>query len=407
MLNYDGIILVFGVAFLASAWLPPKLDRTPLSLPMIWLAVGILISIFDNRLPDVNPMHRSLLTEHLTELVIIISLMSAGLKLNRPISWHGWNDTWRLLGITMPLCIGMMMLTSMCLLDLPAAAALLLGALMAPTDPVLASDVQVGPPGKGYEHDARFALTSEAGLNDGLAFPFVELAILLTAAHFGFNSFGHWVLLDVFWKIGAGVGAGALVGYLTALVILRPSREMTIRDGFIAIALTFLAYGATQLVYGYGFVGVFIAGHVFRHYDHDHQFHTTLYNFAEQVERLIIPLLLVLLGIFIFQGIFNDLTWQEMLLAVIFLVIIRPIAGLVGLIGSKTDAYNKLIIAIFGIRGIGSFYYLAYAINQSHYFSRYGQQLWRIAVLIVLISIVFHGMSASMVFHRLRNKAKN
>ena len=406
MLNYDAIIFIFGLAFLASAWLPAKLNRTPLSLPMIWLGVGLVVSFFDNKLPDVNPLHNSLLTEHLTELVIIISLLSAGLKLNRPIGWRSWNDTWRLLGITMPLCILLMMLCSMVLIGLPLAVALLLGSIMAPTDPVLASDVQVGPPGKGYEHDARFALTSEAGLNDGLAFPFVQLALLLSAASLNFTNLGHWFVLDVIWKIGSGIAAGTLIGYLTAKIILRPFREMAIRDGFTAIALTFLAYGGTQLVNGYGFLGVFIAAHVFRHYDHDHHFHTTLYNFAEQIERLIIPLLLVILGVFIFQGIFKQLNWQEVSLALIFLLIIRPISGVIGLIGSRTGSYDKWIISLFGIRGIGSFYYLAYAVNHSHYFGYYGHQLWRISVLIVLISIIFHGMSASMVFYRFSNPLK-
>jgi NhaP-type Na+/H+ or K+/H+ antiporter len=213
--------------------------------------------------------------------------------------------------------------------------------------------------------------------------------------------FLHWFFIDVLWKITVGILAGSLVGYLTAKIILKPAREMAVRDGFIAIALAFLAYGGTQLVHGYGFLGVFIAAHVFRHYEHDHKFHNTLYNFSDQIERLITPMLLVLMAVFIYQGVLSHLTWQEIILAIIFLLIIRPISGLIGLMSSKTTLYNKLIISIFGIRGIGSFYYLAYALNQTNYFNQYGQQLWRIAILIVLISIILHGMSASIVFQRL------
>ena len=175
----------------------------------------------------------------------------------------------------------------------------------------------------------------------------------------------------------------------------------------MAIALTFLAYGGTQLVHGNGFLGVFTAAHVFRHYEQDHQFHHTLYNFSEQLERLILPMLLVLMAVLIYQGIFTHLTRQELILAIIFLVIIRPLSGLIGLMGSKTNLYHKLIIAVFGIRGIGSFYYLAYAINNTNYFNQYGQQLWRVSVLIVLISIILHGMSASMVFQRFTTSKKN
>lgn len=406
MRHYDAILFIFGVAFLVSAWLPSKLTRTPLSLPMIWLGVGFFVSMLVTTLPDISPLKNSHLTEHLTEIVIIIALLGAGLKLDRPIGWSSWNDTWRLLGVTMPLSIVLMTIASMCLIDIPLAVALLLGALIAPTDPVLASDVQVGPPNKGDEHDVRFALTSEAGLNDGLAFPFVKLAMILTIPFVGNHHLLQWFLCDVLWRIIIGIGVGVLVGYITAKIILKPEHEMEIRDDFIAIALAFLAYGATQLVSGYGFLGVFIAAHVFRHYQHDHQYHNTLYNFSDQIERLITPLLLVLMAVFIYQGILDHLTWNEVLLALLFLLVIRPLSGLVGLIGSKTTLNHKLVISIFGIRGIGSFYYLAYAIHETDYFEKYGQQLWRITILIVIISIVFHGISASIIFQRLTPSKK-
>ena len=406
MVYYDAIIFIFGLAFLASALLPAKLRSTPLSLPMIWLAVGFFVSLLDVNLPDVNPLKNSILTERLTELVIIIALLGAGLKLDRPLGWSNWQDTWRLLGITMPLCIGLMMLVSMYLIDIPLVVALLLGALIAPTDPVLANDVQVGPPNKGGEHDVRFALTSEAGLNDGLAFPFVKLALLFSISHSGTHYIVQWLLWDILGKILVSIIVGSLVGYITAKIILKPERQMAVRDGFIGIALTLLAYGATQLLCGYGFLGVFIGAHVFRHYEHDHKFHTTLYNFSDQIERLTIPLLLVLMAVFIYQGIFAHLSLKEITLSLLFLFIIRPISGLIGLIGSKTSLSHRVIIAIFGIRGIGSFYYLAYALNQTNYFDQYGQQLWRITLFIVITSIVFHGMSASLIFQRFTSGEK-
>lgn len=406
MVNYDIIILIFGLAFLASAWLSPKLPGRPFTFSIIWLGIGFFVAVIDTRIPDVNPLKNSLLTEHLTELAIILSLLSAGLKIDRSMNWYKWNDTWRLLGITMPLCIGLMMLTSYYVTDLPLVVALLLGALIAPTDPVLASDVQVGPPGQGNEHDVRFALTSEAGMNDGLAFPFVMLAMAFTVSNLEGHYLLQWFFIDVIWKIFAGVIGGSLIGYLTAKLILKPTREMAINDDFIAIALAFLAYGGSQLIHGYGFLGVFIAAYVFRHYQHDHKFHTRLHNFSEQIEHLITPMLLVIMGIFIYQGVFTHLSIGEITVSLIFLLIIRPISGLAGLIGSKTTMYNRLIISIFGIRGIGSFYYLAYALNKTRYFEKYGQQLWRITILIVLISIVLHGISASILFQRLTSLRK-
>lgn len=142
MSYYDAFIFILGLAFLASAWLSPKLIRMPLSLPMFWLGVGFFITFFFGKnIPDINPLKYSYLTEHLTELIIIISLLGAGLKLDRSIGWRSWNDTWRLLGITMPLSIALTTGLSFYLLDVPLAVALLLGGFLAPTDPVLASDV--------------------------------------------------------------------------------------------------------------------------------------------------------------------------------------------------------------------------------------------------------------------------
>lgn len=373
---------------------------------MIWLAVGMLMCFMNADFPSIDLLKYSELTEHLTELAILISIISAGLKINRVMSWRKWKDTWLLLCVTMPITILLMTVISMYLLQLPLAVGLLLAALIAPTDPVLASDVQVGPPGSETEHDVRFALTSEAGLNDGLASPFVHLALIVAAANISNYSYIQWIQFDLLWKISSGIIIGSLIGYVTAKVILKPLRQMKMKDGFIIIALCFLAYGATQLVFGNGFVGVFVAAHVFRHYEHNHHFHRTLYDFAEQFERLIIPILLLLMSIVIYQGLFNHLTWCEFFLALIFLLFIRPLSAFIGLVKSKTNYYNQLVIGIFGVRGIGSFYYLAYALNHSQYFNSYGLQLWRITILIVLMSVVLHGMSASLVFKTLSTTKK-
>lgn len=164
----------------------------------------------------------------------------------------------------------------------------------------------------------RFALTSEAGLNDGLAFPFVMFALLFTIKKISGPVIIKWIIWYMVGKVIIGIIAGCVVGYLTAKLILKPIRKMIIRDEFIAIALAFLAYGGTQLLYGYGFLAVFIAAYVFRHYEYEHTFHGILYNFSDQIELLILPILLVLMGVFIYQGIFDSLQWKEVLLSIIF-----------------------------------------------------------------------------------------
>ena len=166
------MLAVFGAVVLITAWLPLLLKEMPLSLPIGCIGIGALIELSPfSPIVEVNPLENRLATERLTEFVVIVSLMGAGLKIDRPLSLRGWGTTWRLIGIAMPLTIVMMTFLGWSILGLGTAAALLLGAALAPTDPVLASDIQVGPPQSGEEDEVRFALTSEAGLNDGLAFP--------------------------------------------------------------------------------------------------------------------------------------------------------------------------------------------------------------------------------------------
>ncbi|TIU23840.1 MAG: sodium:proton antiporter, partial [Mesorhizobium sp.] len=237
------LLAVFGAIVLLTAWLPMFLRKLPLSLPMVCIGIGVLLvwSPF-SPLVGVNPLENRILTERLTELVIIVALMGAGLKLDRPVSWRGWESSWRLLGIAMPLTIAGIAFLGWSILGLGLAAALLLGAALAPTDPVLASDIQVGPPQSGKEDDVRFALTSEAGLNDGAAFPFVYLAIAIAlSSASGEPFFSRWLAVEVLWKIAAGVGIGWLggkvMGYLTFHLPKRSGLSET-KDGFVALGIT-------------------------------------------------------------------------------------------------------------------------------------------------------------------------
>ena len=179
---YIVLLTGLGVVILAIAWLPLLLRNAPLSLPIFCVMLGIGLFMVPGTGPDPNFLVQSSFVERITELVVIIALLGAGLKLDRPMGWKNWRTTWLLLGVTMPLSILGITLLSMWILGLPLPAAILLGAVLAPTDPVLAADIQVGPPRSGGEDEVRFSLTSEAGLNDGLAFPFTNFAIAMAAS---------------------------------------------------------------------------------------------------------------------------------------------------------------------------------------------------------------------------------
>lgn len=392
--NYNLLLLLLGFTFLCTSFLTRLLSKTPISIAMVFIVMGIILPWIFPGLILVDPIKNSVLVERTTEMAVIISLMGVGLKIDRPFGWRTWQSTWRLLAITMPLCIAGMAFGGVWLAGLPLAAAVLLGAVIAPTDPVLATDVQVGGPMTGYEQEEKFALTSEAGLNDGLSFPFVNLAVVLATVGLTTGGLVGWFTIDVVWKILAGLVVGATLGHIIAVLVSRIGKENPLSDGFVAIALTLFTYGATELVSGYGFIGVFVAAIMFRRYEREHKYHTALHRFSEQIEQLFMSVMLILMGIAIGQGLFDVLTWPAVLLSVLFIILIRPAAGMLGLIGTKSTLAAKLKISWFGIRGVGTFYYLAYGLNHANFEEPKARIIWAVAGLVVLISVFVHGATA-------------
>ncbi|MET1065547.1 MAG: cation:proton antiporter [Arthrobacter sp.] len=411
---FEAPSLVFaaaGMAVLAAALLPKLLRNAPLSMPMVFLGAGMLAFTFIPGLPDPDPLRYSEFTTHLTEVCVLISLMGAGLALDRPLGLRRWSTTWRMLGLAMPLCIIALTLLGLGVLGLGLGAALLVGAALAPTDPVLASEVQVGEPADDEdetergEDEIRFGLTSEAGLNDGLAFPFVYLAIAISLVGTSpAEWFVPWFAVDLLWRIAAGVFLGWLAGKALGLLFFS-ARHETIRlsahsEGFVALAATFLTYGVAEMVEGYGFVAVFVCAVTIRAAERTHGFHRIMHSYVEQLERLMTVIILVLLGGAIARGLLAGIGWPEILVTLVFLLLVRPLAGWLALTRGKTGPRERFAISFFGIRGIGSLYYLAYALGKGS-FSAQAEQLWAFVGLVVAASIVLHGATTAPVMNRL------
>ncbi len=391
-----------GFAALLAAVLPRVLDRRPLSLPMVFVGLGAILFALVDKLPSPDPMQHSTVTVHLTELVVIISLLGAGLALDRPFGWRQWGTTWRLLAVTMPLTVGTIALLGGWLLGLGAAAAVLLAAALAPTDPVLATEVQVGEPSEdcNSEDEARFALTSEAGLNDGLAFPFTYAAIAIAAAGAAPSGWlAEWLAVDVVWRIAAGVAVGAACGWLLRMLFFsRPAERAGLSEraeGFIVLTAVLLTYGLAELVGGYGFVAVFVCACTIRAAERAHGRHSVLHAHVEQLERFLTVVVLVLVGGALSRGVLDGIGWAEIVLAAVVLLVVRPLTGWIGLARGRTGRGERWVIAFFGIRGIGSLYYLAYGLSEADIPG--GEQLWSVVVLVVVGSVVLHGMTAGPV----------
>lgn len=391
-----------GIAALAAAVLPRLLNRSPVSMPMIFVAAGVLAFSLIDALPAADPLRYPTFALHLTELCVLVSLMGAGLALDRKPGWRHWSTTWRLLAVTMPLSMLAVGLLGWGLLGLPVATAILLAAALAPTDPVLASEVQVGEPNEdpdaSEEDEARFALTSEAGLNDGLAFPFVYAAVavsLVGVAPSGWVS--EWLVVDVMWRISVGVllgfGTGRALRMMFFSVRSAHFKLAEQAEGFIALAATLLAYGVAELAEGYGFIAVFVCACTIRAAERRHSYHRVLHDYVEQLERLLTVVVLFLFGGAVATGLFSGLRWSEVVLGLAFLLVIRPVTGLVGLAWGKTGPRERLAIAFFGVRGVGSLFYVAYALQEGSFNDAPG--IWRVVGIVVLGSVLIHGISAT------------
>ena len=400
---YTLVLTGMGLLIALVAWLPLALKRLPLSLPIVCIGIGALVFLLPRVTLTPLPTQYPHITERFTELVVIIALMGAGLKIDRVFGWRRWAVTWRLLAITMPLGIAAITLLSGWMLGLAWPIALLLAASLAPTDPVLASDVQVGPPRTGEEDDVRFGLTSEAGLNDGAAFPFVHLAILLAAASTtSMESLTHWLGYRVLWEIGAGVAGGWLIGRTFGWLTFHVPAETKLAktgDGLIALSATLVSYGLTEIIDGYGFLAVFVTALTIRHTHREHEFQADMHAITEQVERLAMMILLLLFGGALVSGLLASVTWVDAVAAAVILLVVRPLTGWIGLLRYPVAAGERLTLSFFGIRGVGSIYYMAYGIN--HMDVPDAARLWGIVGLVILFSILLHGLTVTPIMRSL------
>lgn len=397
---YNLLLVVLGVAILAVAWLPSLLRTYPLSYPILFVGLGALIFALPLGLPNPDPVEHSTFATHLAEFCVTVALTGTGLKIDRKFSLRRWRVPLRLVLILMVLTIAGLVAAAHWLAGLTLASAVLLAGTLAPTDPVLAGDVQVGNPGEGREDNVRFALTGEAGLNDGLAFPFVYLAVALLPLTGGAWSekLLTWLWYDVGYRTAMGVLAGWLAGRALSFLIFDLPHRVRINPeayGFVALAVTLTAYGLTELLHGYGFLAVFVAAVTLRRHERSHEYHTEMHEFTDQLERLLIVVILILFGGALARGLLAPLTPAGIGLGLLVLLVLRPVGGLITLARSRVSWPERLVISFFGIRGIGSFFYLAFALDQ-HVFPD-ARGLWATVGFTVLVSIVLHGALATPV----------
>lgn len=403
---YHIALATFGIAIIAAFWVPRLFSgREPAASALLIILGAAAFSVVPGMSQMWDPREAPKIWERLSELAVIVALFGTGLRIDSLTDYERWKPTIRLLALAMPLTILAVAALGYWWAGMTVAGAILLGAVLAPTDPVLAGDVQVGPPTEGGEHPVRFTLTTEAGLNDGLAFPFVYLGLLVGAQGFVLGDLAtEWLLRDVIYRIAIGALSGAVVGWLLGKFLFAIPRNNPLADtasGVLSIAIVLVAYGATELLEGYGFIAAFVAGLALRRVEKHHEFHGKLHTFTEAIEHALTAILLLLIG-GVLPVLWPELDWVHVGIALALILVIRPVIGWVTLAGTNLQGRARFVVGSYGVRGIGSIYYLGYATSHLAFVNE--GQLWATIALTILVSTVVHGLTAGAAVERVERE---
>ena len=396
------VYVLAGLLIILAVWAPLFLQRAPVSLAMVAVVVGTGLSFILDTSDLVIDF--TVWTERVAEFALLVAVLGAGLKIDRRFSWRRWASTWRLLFVVMLLSIAAIALAGWWLFGLSPGLAILAGGALAPTDPVLAGCVQVGPPGEGDENEAKFGLTSEAGLNDGLAFPFVALGLAIAAGGLTTGSeLLRWFTVDLLWNVAGGVVVGLGMGWTLVNLNLRlpePCRLAATNSGLAAVGLAFLAYGLAAAIGCNGFLAMFCEALMVRNLVSSWTYSRRLNHAAEQFEQVAMLAVLAAFGMAIGDGLLAGVGLQEAGFAMLVLLVVRPAATFLAFLGSAADIQTRAALGYFGMRGIGSLYYAIYAVLNGP--ADAVHRLTPIVGLVVLASIFLYGTTTELAIRLLK-----
>jgi NhaP-type Na+/H+ or K+/H+ antiporter len=420
--------VVAGLLFISMALAGSAIARLPLTTAMLYLVVGVILGPHGAGLLQVDAVTNAVALERVTEVAVIVSLFTAGLKLRVPILDRRWWIAVRLATASMAITVALVAMAIVTVLGLPWGVAIIVGAILAPTDPVLASDVQVAHPFD--QNRLRFALTGEASLNDGTAFPFLMLGLGLLGLHDLGVGLWRWLAVDMLWATAAGLAVGGALGTAVGRLVLymrRTHREAVGLDDFLALGLIALAYGVALACHAYGFLAVFAAGVALRRVermatvsarhapvelarvaslpDSEIAVHPdkapaymarAILAFNEQLERIGEIAVVVVVGALLTPDL---LRWRVLWLAPLLFVVIRPLSVFIGLAGAAVTRREILLSSWFGVRGVGSMYYLAYAIVHGLP-APFTDQVIALTLAVIAASVLVHGVSVTPLMTR-------
>jgi NhaP-type Na+/H+ or K+/H+ antiporter len=426
--------IVIGLVLCMMALLGSVIDRLPLSSGLIYLVIGIVLG------PGVSGWLRirwgqdAAVLEVLFLVAVLVSLFTVGLKLRTPNSLFSrklWGLPLRLAGPAMVLTIALVALVAHLAIGLDWGVSVLLGAMLAPTDPVLASDIQVR-----HEDDrdnVRFGLSAEGGLNDATAAPFVLLGLGLLGLHPLGTAGWQWLTIDVLWSVVAGFGIGWLSGLAVGAIVVTMRKRLAQAYGleeFLGLGLIALSYGLADAAHALGFLAVLAAGLAMRRIEtHALRKETAqlrdkplseskekadlppespthlvgdVLDFNQRFESIGEVTAVLILGALLSAGYYS---LEGVVLAVVLFLVIRPLSVLAATAGAGLSSRRIRLLSWFGIRGVGSLYYLAFATERG-LATPTVERLVPLVLTVVALSIVVHGISATPLMARHERRAR-
>lgn len=433
-MNFETWYLIIGALLLLMAFAYPVVRRLPITTAIVYLVLGLTLGTYG--VLYLHPVYQASWLHRASELAVVVSLFTVGLKLRLPVLDRQLWPALCLAFVSMVLTVGLVAAAGIWVLGLPVGAAVLLGAVLAPTDPVLASDVQMQDP---HDRDKlRLTLTAEGGLNDGTAFPFVMLGLGLLGLHEIGELAWRWWLVDVLWAVAGGLAIGGVLGYglgrlALRLVVQRP-RSLLIGE-YLVLGLIGASYGTAIQLHAYGFLAVFAAGVALRAVERhasdfadsrrpdrsetrdadaesEHgsrpaspsaRFAGVLLTTNEQLERILEVALVLLVGAALMV---IGVAWSALWFAPLLFLFIRPVAALPVLLTGRFSVFEFGAVAWFGIRGIGSLYYIMYAVEHKLAYDL-STELLSLTLTVIAMSVVVHGVSVTPLlnyYHRLRSR---
>lgn len=403
---FSAELLFVGVAFFAAIGALSQEEERPFSASIVYLGLGFaaaaLVQLFD--VGWLNPFGNSLFISHLTEVALIVALFASGLRITRSFTWRAWRGVALLIGVAMTLTIAAVAAYAGVVMGLSLGAAVALGAILAPTDPVLAGAVGLGAPGEQERRgDARFNLQAEASFNDALASPFVLLAIFILERS-GAGWLDEWLLADVLYAAVLPIPIGGALGW----GIARLAAEMRERkllspelDGFLVIGAVLVAYGVVDLLDMYGFLAVFAAGIGFRRYEVDREYNRRAHDGAQVAQNFLELGVILVLGSLVTFSALEEPGLAGWLLAPLLILLLRPLIVLGSLTGSRMPAREKAFIGLFGVKGVASIHFVTFLVEKEALSAPDEVTIFWTVAFAVMLSILVHGAAASPLSRRL------